>query len=703
MKKFLSILIAVAMIAGAFTIVSFANFANGDVFDVKDGVGTTAKYGHFELMYSPDSGNFWNEWGSKVTLPDASNKTYTYSGVSNWSFKVVGNDFCANTVNNTAIVKFTVPVSGSYSLALNVHGWNNAQGVISVVGNKAADDGKIWNDDYRPSSTSYSAANEKTYTWTLAEGDQIYVLFSYNTAEVTIDTLRFTLNKISGSTEPGIGDVYDIKTGAGSTASYNNFDLMYATDKTSVNTALNGKTLLPEAANNIYKYNSSWTFRIVNSDFCANTGTDAALIRFTAPVSGTYQTTFKAHNWDSVSGVVSTFGNLVSNNNSKLWRDDYRLTTTSASSAATQTLSFDLKKGDEIYWFIRDTGPITIDTLQVKLASHTHTNGVAVQENIVPAEVGKEGSYDEVIYCDGCSKEISRTTKTIDALSGNTLFFDFQDGTVGEYYSGSNLGYKDSGSNRIGVLGCGNKLMKFYSDSAENTTDGFIYLSSPFANVGRQFVAEFDYKVVQKGVKSFCIETKDTTGNWFVKAIPVSSGWAHYAMVIDGVNGTYEIYVNGSLSDSGSYDNSGTSDEPFKIGITDTAAQAFEIYVDNLKFTAGKTPAATASADNEPAHTPGDPVHENEKAAEIGVPGSYDEVVYCTVCGDELSREQKTIDALTEPVTEPVTEPATEPATEPVTDDPNPSTPTSDVFSIVAVVAVIAAAGVVFAVKRKHD
>lgn len=45
-------------------------------------------------------------------------------------------------------------------------------------------------------------------------------------------------------------------------------------------------------------------------------------------------------------------------------------------------------------------------------------------------------------------------------------------------------------------------------------------------------------------------------------------------------------------------------------------------------------------------HTPGDPVHENVIPATFEEEGSYDEVVYCTVCGAELSREKKTIDKL---------------------------------------------------------
>ena len=45
-------------------------------------------------------------------------------------------------------------------------------------------------------------------------------------------------------------------------------------------------------------------------------------------------------------------------------------------------------------------------------------------------------------------------------------------------------------------------------------------------------------------------------------------------------------------------------------------------------------------------HTPGAAVRENEVAATCTTAGSYDEVVYCTACGNEVSRTQKTIDKL---------------------------------------------------------
>lgn len=57
-----------------------------------------------------------------------------------------------------------------------------------------------------------------------------------------------------------------------------------------------------------------------------------------------------------------------------------------------------------------------------------------------------------------------------------------------------------------------------------------------------------------------------------------------------------------------------------------------------FKFTTVKVP--------EHEHTAGKPVRENEVAATCTKEGSYDEVVYCSECGEKLSRETKTIDKL---------------------------------------------------------
>ncbi len=56
----------------------------------------------------------------------------------------------------------------------------------------------------------------------------------------------------------------------------------------------------------------------------------------------------------------------------------------------------------------------------------------------------------------------------------------------------------------------------------------------------------------------------------------------------------------------------------------------------------------TKTIDKLTTHTNAAPIRENEVPATTTQEGSYDEVVYCSVCKEEISREQKTIDKLVE-------------------------------------------------------
>ena len=44
-------------------------------------------------------------------------------------------------------------------------------------------------------------------------------------------------------------------------------------------------------------------------------------------------------------------------------------------------------------------------------------------------------------------------------------------------------------------------------------------------------------------------------------------------------------------------------------------------------------------------HKKGEPVTENRVEAKVGVEGSYEKVMYCTTCHEELSREKIVIPA----------------------------------------------------------
>ncbi|MBQ3619327.1 MAG: leucine-rich repeat domain-containing protein, partial [Bacteroidales bacterium] len=150
------------------------------------------------------------------------------------------------------------------------------------------------------------------------------------------------------------------------------------------------------------------------------------------------------------------------------------------------------------------------------------------------------------------------------------------------------------------------------------------------------------------------------------------------SVYIDGINGgriTREFTINKAVP---TY----TIPENLSIKCSQTLADITlpEGFVfDDLKatLTLGETNSLSATFTHEDAknyevvkgieikiavadHVPAETVKENEKTPTCETNGSYDEVVYCSVCGKELSRISKTSEAIEPP-------------------EPNPSTPVSSI------------------------
>lgn len=54
---------------------------------------------------------------------------------------------------------------------------------------------------------------------------------------------------------------------------------------------------------------------------------------------------------------------------------------------------------------------------KISTAKKAHTKGTAKKENVVKSTCVKKGSYDSVVYCTVCKKELSRTAKTTDIIA----------------------------------------------------------------------------------------------------------------------------------------------------------------------------------------------------------------------------------------------------------------------------------------------
>ena len=117
----------------------------------------------------------------------------------------------------------------------------------------------------------------------------------------------------------------------------------------------------------------------------------------------------------------------------------------------------------------------------------------------------------------------------------------------------------------------------------------------------------------------------------------------------------YVVFEKGDAIDSGDYtDESNLGLEPAGAPITKTiTVAAGNAGSKTIKLTRGSTGTnlfitklVISRAETAHEHTPASAVEENLINATCTEDGSYDEVVYCSVCGEELSRETKTIPAL---------------------------------------------------------
>lgn len=89
-----------------------------------------------------------------------------------------------------------------------------------------------------------------------------------------------------------------------------------------------------------------------------------------------------------------------------------------------------------------------------------------------------------------------------------------------------------------------------------------------------------------------------------------------------------------------------TIKESDKISIEATDANAAETYRVALFDAQGQVCAEANVKFPKFSHISGKAVHENKTAATCTAEGHYDEVIYCTACGKELSREAKTIEKI---------------------------------------------------------
>lgn len=235
--------------------------------------------------------------------------------------------------------------------------------------------------------------------------------------------------------------------------------------------------------------------------------------------------------------------------------------------------------------------------------SHIHTPADPVRENVIPATCTKHGSYDEVVYCSACGEELSRTSKTIPKLSHTPAPAVIEDRHEA---SCKELGY-------------------YYQT---------VYCSSCGVMLSRN-------------IQTLSLKKHNIV---YVDGVPITE---------TRTETTEELYAHYKCTTCGMcfYDENG------EVGVTAEWLVGFDQFHTHVLKNAdsdecaicGKTLFYTLHG----KHYADLPVKENIKAESCTSNGTYEEAVYCTYCGRELSRTLKELDGVYHTLTKVKEVPAT--------------------------------------------
>jgi hypothetical protein len=250
------------------------------------------------------------------------------------------------------------------------------------------------------------------------------------------------------------------------------------------------------------------------------------------------------------------------------------------------------------------------DTHTEKIA---HTPGDAVEENKVLATCMIAGSYDSVVYCTVCGSEISRQTLEIPVTDHTAETVPAVAATCTE--KGLTEGEKCSVCGEIlkeqeEVAALGHKW-----DNGEVTKEATDTEEGVLTYTCQNGCGETYTELIQaKGHKYEVTDQKDATCT--------EKGYIVYTCTTCDDTYTTELPVIAHDYKAG------------EVVAPTCVEKGYTVYTCTMCGDSYKDDYT-----DEVAHTAGKAVKKNEVAATCTAAGSYDSVVYCDVCGEELSRE----------------------------------------------------------------
>ena len=254
------------------------------------------------------------------------------------------------------------------------------------------------------------------------------------------------------------------------------------------------------------------------------------------------------------------------------------------------------------------------DVKEVEVEALGHTPAEPVKENETEPSCTEDGGYDEVVYCSVCGEELSREHVVIPA--------------TGHSYGEPEWIWSDDNMEAIAKFTCEN-----CGDvqSVEAEVEMEIELATCTEPGKTSFIATVEFEdEIFTDVKE---ETTEALGHVYGEpewtwTEDFSAATVSFTCSRCGDVQTVEAVVTTETVDASCTEAGKT---------VYTAVAVFE----ETEYTDVKEVEIPATG-----HIPAEPVKENEVAPTCTEAGSYDEVVYCSVCGVELSRETKTVDAI---------------------------------------------------------
>ncbi|MBR4056838.1 MAG: phosphodiester glycosidase family protein [Oscillospiraceae bacterium] len=302
-----------------------------------------------------------------------------------------------------------------------------------------------------------------------------------------------------------------------------------------------------------------------------------------------------------------------------------------------------------------------------------HTPEAAVKENSVAATCTAAGSYDEVVYCSVCDVELSRESKTVDALghSWEEVTAVRKEPTCIEKGSSEFLCKTCGETEKRDIEATGHAPAAAVEENRKDATctatgsyDEVVYCTNEHCDNTNKEISRVTKTIPMAAhteetvpaVTPTCTATGLTEGKkcsvcgHVIVAQEVLPMAAHTEETVPGKAATCTA--------------TGLT-EGKKCSVCDHVIVAQEVipmaaHTEETVPGTAATCTATGLTDGKKCsvcgyviteqqvipmadHTPDEAVVENEVAATCKVAGSYDEVVYCSVCNTELSREQKTV------------------------------------------------------------